>query len=98
MTILLDPECREIHALDAFLPDLIGRRVLEVGCGDGRLTRRYAHRAGSILAIDPDAARIAAMDADRPGPNVTGRAAGLLDEDLDLPVRSFDAIIFSWCL
>jgi len=29
---------------------------------------------------------------------VTGRAAGLLDEDLDLPVRSFDAIIFSWCL
>jgi SAM-dependent methyltransferase len=98
MTILRDPECREIHALDALLPDLIGRRVLEVGCGDGRLTRRYAHRAGPVLAIDPDAACIAAMAADRPGPNVTGRTAGLLDDDLDLPPRSFDAIIFSWCL
>ena len=98
MTILCDPECREIHALDALLPDLIGRRVLEVGCGDGRLTRRYAHRAGPILAIDNDAACITSMEADPPGPNVTGRAAGFLDDDLDLPPRSFDAIIFSWCL
>jgi 16S rRNA A1518/A1519 N6-dimethyltransferase RsmA/KsgA/DIM1 with predicted DNA glycosylase/AP lyase activity len=98
MTILRDPECREIDALDAVLPNLIGRRILEVGCGDGRLTRRYAHRAGPVLAIDPDPACITAMDADPPGPNVTGRAAGLLDRDLDLPPRSFDAIIFSWCL
>jgi 16S rRNA A1518/A1519 N6-dimethyltransferase RsmA/KsgA/DIM1 with predicted DNA glycosylase/AP lyase activity len=98
MTILCDPECRETVALDALLPDLLGRRVLEVGCGDGRLTRRYAHRAGPVLAIDPDAACIAAMDADRPGPNVTGHTAALLDDDLDLPPRSFDAIIFSWSL
>src|SRR5437763_14838262 len=98
MTLRADPEQLEILALDTMLPDLVGRRVLEVGCGDGRLTRRYAHRAGPVLAIDPDAACIAAMDADRPGPNVTGRTAALLDDDLDLPPHSFDAIIFSWCL
>ena len=98
MTIRRDPERREILALDAMLPDLVGRRVLEVGCGDGRLTRRYAHRAGSVLAIDPNPSRIAALEDDRPGGNVTARAVGFLDDDLNLPDRSFDAIIFSWSL
>jgi len=50
----LDPEGHETAALDQLLPDLRGRRVLEVGCGEGRLTCRYADRAGSVLAIDPD--------------------------------------------
>lgn len=98
MTLRADPERLEVLALDALLPDLVGRRVLEVGCGDGRLTRRYAHRAGSILAIDPDAVRIAALENDSPGHNVTARAAGFLDDDLNLPDRSFDAIVFSWSL
>ena len=98
MTLRADPERLEILALDAMLPDLVGRRVLEVGCGDGRLTRRYAYRAGSILAIDPDPARIAALEGDSPGANVTARAAGFLDHDLNLPDRSFDAILFSWSL
>src|SRR5438477_5312539 len=30
------------------------KRVLEIGCGDGRLTFQYAPRALSVLAIDPD--------------------------------------------
>jgi ubiquinone/menaquinone biosynthesis C-methylase UbiE len=98
MTIRRDPERLEILALDTMLPDLAGRRVLEVGCGDGRLTRRYAHRAGSVLAIDPDPSRIAALQENRPGGNVTARAVGLLDDDLNLPDRSVDALIFSWSL
>ena len=98
MTLRRDPERREIDALDAMLPDLVGRRVLEVGCGDGRLTRRYAHRAGSVLAIDPDPARINAFEQDPPGANVTARAVDFLGDDLDLPARSVDAIIFSWSL
>ena len=98
MTIRRDPEGLEILALDAMLPDLAGRRVLEVGCGDGRLTRRYAHRAGSVLAVDPDPSRIAALEADRPDGDVSARALDFLDDDLNLPARSFDAIIFAWSL
>jgi SAM-dependent methyltransferase len=98
MAVRHDPENREVLALDAMLPDLVGRRVLEIGCGDGRLTRRYAHRAGSVLAIDPDPARIAALENNPVVGRVATRAVGFLDDDLNLPARSFDAIIFSWSL
>jgi 16S rRNA A1518/A1519 N6-dimethyltransferase RsmA/KsgA/DIM1 with predicted DNA glycosylase/AP lyase activity len=82
MTIRHDPERVEVLALDTMLPDLARCRVLEVGCGDGRLTRRYAHRAGSVLAIDPDPSRIAALPDNKPSGNVTARAVGFLDDDL----------------
>jgi 16S rRNA A1518/A1519 N6-dimethyltransferase RsmA/KsgA/DIM1 with predicted DNA glycosylase/AP lyase activity len=98
VTIRRDPDGLEVLALHAVLPDLVGRRVLEVGCGDGRLTRRYAHRAGSVHAIDPDPSRVAALEADRPEGNVTAGAAGFLDDDLHLPEPAFDAIILSWSL
>jgi SAM-dependent methyltransferase len=98
VTIRRDPDGLESVALDAMLPDLVGRRVLEVGCGDGRLTAalRAPRRIGH--AIDPDPSRIAALEADRPEGNVTAQAAGFLDDDLDLPEPVFDAIIFSWSL
>src|SRR5437764_1198155 len=98
MTIRHDPERAEVSALDSMLPDLAGHRVLEIGCGDGRLTRRYASRAGSVLAIDPDPARIAAFERDKPAGRVTARAAGFLDAGLDLREQRFDAIIFAWSL
>jgi SAM-dependent methyltransferase len=98
MAIRSDPERFELLALDALLPDFTGRCVLEVGCGNGRLTRRYAHRAASVLAIDPDGAAIAALREDMPAGQVDARAVGFLDEALDLPDRSFDVIIFSWSL
>lgn len=46
-------------ALLAFLPeDLHGRRVVDVGCGEGLLTRAVAVRGASVVGIDPSAAMI----------------------------------------
>ena len=52
MTVRTDPEGNETAAL-FHLVDLDGREVLEIGCGDGRLTWRYADRAAHVTAIEP---------------------------------------------
>jgi 2-polyprenyl-3-methyl-5-hydroxy-6-metoxy-1,4-benzoquinol methylase len=52
MTVRTDPEGHETDALFD-LVELEGREVLEIGCGDGRLTWRYANRAAHVMAIDP---------------------------------------------
>jgi ubiquinone/menaquinone biosynthesis C-methylase UbiE len=99
MPIQLDPEESEIAALSDLVPDLAGRRVLEVGCGDGRLTCRYAHRAGSVLAIDPDHTALAAFRALMPPPlraRVELRASRL--DALRLPAAAFDLVLLSWSL
>lgn len=51
----IDPEGEELDALRALAP-VDGLRVLELGCGDGRLTFRYAEPAASVLA-QPDLVR-----------------------------------------
>jgi 2-polyprenyl-3-methyl-5-hydroxy-6-metoxy-1,4-benzoquinol methylase len=52
VTIRIDLEGSETDALFD-LVELEGCGVLEIGCGDGRLTWRYADRADHVMAIDP---------------------------------------------
>jgi 16S rRNA A1518/A1519 N6-dimethyltransferase RsmA/KsgA/DIM1 with predicted DNA glycosylase/AP lyase activity len=92
--IVEDPERREVDALLALLPPQ--PVVLEVGCGEGRLTLRYSDRARSVLAIDPDEARIAAFRAVPPPPNVEVRAIGI--DRLALEDQSADVVILAWSL
>jgi 16S rRNA A1518/A1519 N6-dimethyltransferase RsmA/KsgA/DIM1 with predicted DNA glycosylase/AP lyase activity len=96
MPIELDPEEREITMLVELLPNLHRARIVEVGCGDGRLTRRYAARAASVLAFDPDEAAIAALRSDLP----TGRVDVRTDtvDRVDIPEASADVVLLSWAL
>ena len=50
----IHPEGFELSALMVHLPPVTGCHMVEIGCGDGRLTRRYCARVESVLAIDPD--------------------------------------------
>jgi trans-aconitate methyltransferase len=63
---------RFVPALGEFLLDWLdpkpGERILDVGCGDGALTRRIADRGAEVVGIDSsgamvEAAREAGMDA-----------------------------------
>ena len=57
MSSPIDPEGTEttvIHELVGFS----GADVLEVGCGDGRLTWRYAEEAATVLAMDMNPEKI----------------------------------------
>ena len=58
MTWQIDPEGVELQTLRTLAP-VDGLRILELGCGDGRLTFQYAGTSASVLAVDPDAERIA---------------------------------------
>jgi 16S rRNA A1518/A1519 N6-dimethyltransferase RsmA/KsgA/DIM1 with predicted DNA glycosylase/AP lyase activity len=96
MPIDLDPEEREIRAFLELVPNLRRARVVEVGCGDGRLTRRYAARAASVLAFDPDEAAIATLRSDRPPGNVEVRTDTV--DRIDIPEGSADIVLLSWAL
>ena len=58
MTIRIDPENNETPALFDMV-DFSGQRVLEIGCGNGRVTWRYADKAAHVTGIDPNAEQIA---------------------------------------
>jgi cyclopropane fatty-acyl-phospholipid synthase-like methyltransferase len=88
----------EIAALRQLGP-MDGLRVLELGCGDGRLTFRYAREAKSVLAVDPDEDEIAKANAARPpelADRVTFAAQGAAE--VEGPRRRFDLALFAWSL
>lgn len=91
-----DPEHAEIAALRTLVPSFAGRHVLEIGCGDGRLTRRYAAAARSVTAIDPDARAVAECRAALADSHVTVHAARF---EQFVPGRpTYDVVILSWSL
>ncbi len=98
MPIQKDPEQVEVQQLHQ-LVDFSGKRILEIGCGDGRLTWRYARSAGSVTGIDPDAealkAAIHACPADLRATVTFARASSL---DLPFPSETFDSSILAWSL
>ena len=57
MAIRTDPENKETRAL-LDMVNFSGQHVLEIGCGDGSKTFRYADKAARVTAIDPDAKQI----------------------------------------
>jgi ubiquinone/menaquinone biosynthesis C-methylase UbiE len=58
----LDEDGVEAAAIAA-LVSLDGKRVVEVGCGKGRLTAIVASRAAAMYAFDPSASNVAAAQA-----------------------------------
>jgi 16S rRNA A1518/A1519 N6-dimethyltransferase RsmA/KsgA/DIM1 with predicted DNA glycosylase/AP lyase activity len=94
MAIHEDPDDHEGAALRAARVSFARRRVLEIGCGDGRLTRRYARVAASVIAVDSDAGAVAELALEQPA--VDARPVSI--EQLDVPPHSVDLVLFAWSL
>ena len=90
-----DVHAAEPRRIDALI-SLEGARVLDVGCGEGRLTGFAAAHAGRVYAFDPNAERVeiarADVDADRVRFGVHGAEA------LDVERESFDVALCGWSL
>ena len=78
---------------------LDGKRILDVGCGTGRLTSFAALRAASVYAFDPAAESINEARASLT-PRLRARVKfGVHDaEQLDVPRRRFDVALCGWSL
>ena len=98
MTIELDPEGAHLASLRR-LAGFDGARVIEVGCGDGRLTVGIAESAVAVLAVDPDAAAVDAARAALPAElaeRVSYRVGSAAE--IEIPRAAFDIVVFSWSL
>lgn len=104
MTLQIDPEGHEITALQKVAGSFAGRQVLEIGCGDGRLTNRFAAEADRVVAIDPNQERIVRAQASLPDElHRTVRYVNASLEDFYLSWRfstrqRFDRALLSWSL
>jgi ubiquinone/menaquinone biosynthesis C-methylase UbiE len=80
-------------------PLVRGKRVLDLGCGDGRLTLGVAPFANRVDGIDPDAEAIAAAkrNARKTGVRNVRFTAGAA-QHLPYPDAAFDVVILSWSL
>jgi ubiquinone/menaquinone biosynthesis C-methylase UbiE len=93
-----DPEEREIGHIRQ-LGRLEGRRVLEIGCGEGRMTWRYATLPEAITGIDPDLGALTEALSARPSSLVDQMAfAQAKAENLPFSKESFETALFSWSL
>ena len=100
MTIRSDPENNEVRAL-LNLVDFSGKHVLEIGCGDGLLTWRYAEAAAHVTGIEPFEEAIGRANANRPDV-LRGQVAfhhiDFEDFAAAREAETFDLAILSWSL
>jgi 2-polyprenyl-3-methyl-5-hydroxy-6-metoxy-1,4-benzoquinol methylase len=91
------PDAREVEPqrIAALVP-LEGARVLDVGCGEGRLVGFTAARAADVYAFDPNEERVdkarAAAETERVRFGVHGAEA------LNVERETFDVALCGWSL
>lgn len=96
--VQVDPERREMRMLERCVP-IEGARLLEIGCGSGRLTRRLAARTSSLLGFDTTHETV--KNAHRLMPERLRQSARVVvASGVQIPFRdrSFDVTLFSWSL
>jgi len=91
MAIRSDAAGNELsYLLDMLAGDL--GCLLEVGCGDGRLTRKYADRAARVFGVDLPLTLPRAGSAPLPDSVNLAAASGV---QLPFPAGRFDHVIFA---
>jgi len=99
MALNVDPAKVEIRMLKQAV-DWQGKHVLEVGCGEGRLTKRILGMGPRrIMAIDTNAERIAKAKRILPAPlKRLVKFRTIEADEIKHPASTYDIVLFSWVL
>jgi len=98
MSMQKDPDRKEIKFLNKFIDlDVAGRHVLEIGCGEGRLTWQYARMPGFTTGIDVDSDALRVATIDRPS-DLENKVCfcNARSEQLPFKKETFDIAILAW--
>lgn len=100
MSVVADPEGIDAETILEFY-DFTGQRVLEIGCGKGRLTMAIAETSQHVTAIDPLEDDVQTAVKNTPAElkkKIDFIPSGI--EEFDLPAGSpnFDIALFTWSL
>jgi SAM-dependent methyltransferase len=82
----------QTEVIDRMLPDLRGKRVLDVGCGTGRMTRYAASRGATVKGIDFAARAVEIAQRATDGPNPTYAVQSIFELD---DREQYD-VVLSW--
>jgi 2-polyprenyl-3-methyl-5-hydroxy-6-metoxy-1,4-benzoquinol methylase len=98
MPLVVDPDGVEAATIRE-LVELRGRRVVDVGCGEGRLSVVCAREGASVHAFDADEDSIAIARSDTPAALRRRIRFEVADAaQIELPKGEFDLALFSWSL
>ena len=98
MTIQKDSDRNETKYLHEFA-DFADTRVLEIGCGEGRLTWQYARETRSTVGIDLDADALRVATIDKPS-DLESKVyfSRAMSEQLPFSKETFDIAVLAWSL
>ncbi len=98
MAVQRDPDGIETQTLLSQV-GFAGRRVLEIGSGEGRLTARLAPHSGAYFALDYDLERLqSAREAAAGNPAVCVPSVQADALALPFPAEEFDVALMAWSL
>ena len=98
MPLVVDPDGVELATIRE-LVDLTRLDVVEIGCGDGRMTFGCAERAASVFAFDSDEELVRKARGSTPRALRDRIRFEVADAaEIELPTAEFDLALFSWSL
>ena len=98
MTLFKDPEGNEKKHLHRSV-NFNSKRVLEIGCGEGRLTWQYASASSLTIGLDSDKNALRVASIDRPT-KLDNKVHFSTAQAEYLPFRkeTFDIAVLAWSL